>query len=174
VHFVENTRTWEVGPPDVGDVASVRAKYGLEVTRPAAFAVERRRGWEETADSPQRQSGDMWDERRAHDLRMQKARPGSGGATCLVVSGYYAAFRSAPPGEPRAVRYEITEQHRAVPLGDVQWADWAADGRLLVATTGGRLQIRDYSPAGLVVRSEADLAHLRPNPQPPPADAYRW
>jgi len=56
-------------------------------------------------------------------------------------------------------------------LEDVQWADWDARGRLLVATLDGRLQIRDVD--GSVVW-EADEADLTPDPAPPPAEARVW
>ena len=50
---------------------------------------------------------------------------------------------------------------------DAQWADWTVDGRLLVATTAGELQVRDGAEV-------VDLAGLEPDPRPPPAEAARW
>ena len=49
-------------------------------------------------------------------------------------------------------------------------SDWSADGRLLVATVDGRLQVRD----GSTVSGEVDLAALTPDPRPPPTLATRW
>jgi hypothetical protein len=141
------------------------------MTRPATFAVERRRGWTETADTPPRDPADMWDERRAGDVRMEKMRPGSAGRTRLTVQGWYAAFRSSEPG---GVRYEIVDGGVVSPIADAQWADWAADGRLLVATIDGRLQIRDGEAGRLAVGWEVDLAALAPGPAPPPDEARRW
>ena len=69
---------------------------------------------------------------------------------------------------------EIAENDKVTSLEHVQWADWHADGRLLVATVDGKLQIRDYSGTVASVRSEIDLRPLTPNPLPPPDEAYRW
>lgn len=171
VHFVEDRAVWELGPPDAGGVAACRARLGLAMTRPATFAVERRRGWTETADTPPRDPADMWDERRAGDVRMEKMRPGSAGRTRLTVQGWYAAFRSSEPG---GIRYEIVDGGVVSPIADAQWADWAADGRLLVATIDGRLQIRDGEAGRLAVGWEVDLAALAPGPAPPPDEARRW
>lgn len=56
----------------------------------------------------------------------------------------------------------------------VQWADWDADGRLLVATVDGRLQAHAGSEGEVAVRAEVDLAALAPAPAPPPEEAQRW
>jgi hypothetical protein len=58
------------------------------------------------------------------------------------------------------------------PLRDVQWADWASDGRLLVATRAGVLEVRE-EPSGPPAWQQ-DLAPLRPDPVPPPVDADTW
>lgn len=151
--------TDEVGAPDVGDVAPLG--FGLAVTRVASFAVERRRGWHESDDSPPRGENDVWDEQRAEHVRMEKRQPG--GKALLSVAGRYAAFRSGHPG-----RIEYTLD--GIPLPEVQWADWSRDGRLLVATTSGRLEIRD--PGGIAWAT--DLSPLTPDPQPAPPAASRW
>ncbi len=83
LHFVEHRRTWEVGPPAEGDIEPLRERYGfgLELTRPPVFAVERRRGWTETADSPPYDAEqDLWDIRRTPRLTMEKPRPGADGS----------------------------------------------------------------------------------------------
>jgi hypothetical protein len=73
------------------------------------------------------------------------------------------------------VTYALEEDGDLLPLDDVQWADWSADGRLLVATVDGRLEVREGDARGVAVVSEvADLAALRPDPQAPPADAFHW
>jgi hypothetical protein len=60
-------------------------------------------------------------------------------------------------------------------LVDVQWADWSHDGRLLVATDDGRLQICTLERgAARVPTFEADLAAMSPDPAPPPAWAHDW
>jgi hypothetical protein len=88
------------------------------------------------------------------------------------VRGYYAAFRTTWPGAPKDVEYAIVEGRRTRPLVDAQWADWAPDGRLLLATREGRLQIRDGN--GETVTFDVDLAALAPTPSPPPAEASVW
>jgi hypothetical protein len=170
-HFVEDPEVWQVGEPSEGDVAGFRGRLGLAVTRPATFAVERRRGWTETADTPVRSHDDVWDERRAERVRVEKAQPGSGGGMRLVVQGWYAAFRS---GGPQEVLYGLVDGGREQSLDDIQWADWTTDGQLLVATTDGRLQIREWARGEMVVHSEVDLAGMTPAPAPPPAEARLW
>lgn len=171
LHFVEDREVREVGVPDEGEVVSCRKRFGIAITRPASFAVERRRGWSETPDSPQRNPNDVWDERRAGRLKMEKVRPLSSGKTRLIVRGYFAAFRSGRAAEPV---YEIVEDGETRRLEDVQWADWDPEGRLLVATTEWNLQMRDFSGHKMFVRSEVDLSILSPDPLPPPDEAYRW
>lgn len=78
------------------------------------------------------------------------------------------------PGEPKAVHYALLDTGVARPLEDVQWADWDAEGRLLVATNDGRIQVREHGSSGLPVRWEADLGRLTPDPAPPPETAQRW
>jgi hypothetical protein len=174
LHFVEDRRVWDVSPPDEGDVAPCRQTLGLAVTRAATFAVERRRGWSEAPGTPPREADDAWDEQRADRVRMEKPRPGSAGAVRLAVQGRFAAFRSSMPGETKAVRYDVLDGGGVRPLEDVQWADWDAAGRLLVATLDGRLQVRDIDAAGAAVRWELDLSGLTPDPTPPPDVARRW
>ena len=70
--------------------------------------------------------------------------------------------------------YALAEGGTTVPLSDVQWADWDTNGRLLVATTDGRLQIRVLDRVGFTLRHETDLAPLEPSPTAPPHDARVW
>jgi hypothetical protein len=144
----------------------------MAVTQPQSFPVERRRGWVETPDSHPRLATDVWDERRAEHVRVGRPRPGDASSPpWLVAAGGFAAHRSSPHWFG-PVRYEL----RAGPAGTViamldgvQWADWSRDGRLLMATADGRLQVRDE--ASLDVLWEHDLAHLTPDPQSPPESA---
>lgn len=171
IHFVQDTEVWEVEDPDGGDAAPCRKRFGLAVTRPAAFAVERRRGWSESPESPPRDPSDIWDERRAGELTMEKVRPRSNDQTRLTVHGDFAAFRS---GQGSDTVYHIAQNGTAHWLEDVQWADWDAEGRLLVATIDGKLQIRELSDHHTLVRSEVDLGPVRPEPLPPPVEAHSW
>jgi hypothetical protein len=166
--FSADRQVWGVDQPDAGDAEPLRGRWGLVVNSAAAFAVERRRGWRETQDTPPRAAYDAWDEQRGDRLRMEKFRPD--GNARLVVGGRYAAFRS---GGVRAAGYWLDTGDGPAPLAGVQWAEWAGDGMLLVATTSGELQIRDAFRPGTVEWS-IDLAPLVPNPAPPPEDARRW
>ncbi|HEU4367295.1 MAG TPA: hypothetical protein VFV05_03590 [Methylomirabilota bacterium] len=171
LHFVDDPGVWQVGAPDAGDATPCRKAVGVAFTPPVVFAVERRRGWTETADSPPRDAGDMWDEERAPRVSMEKPRPGAGGSSRLIVQGHFAAFRE---GEPGPIAYAVVEDGRVAPLDDVQWADWDGAGRLLAATVDGKLQIRDGPMTPGAVLSEVDLAALHPQPAPPPEEARRW
>lgn len=176
LHVVDDRRTWEVGPPAEGDVEPLRTRYrfGLELTRPAAFAVERRRGWTETAGSPPYDRElDPWDERRAPRLTMEKARPGGRAAARLTVRGRYAAVRSGRPSWAETV-YAIEDDHGRHELDGIQWADWDSTGRLLVATTGGRLEVRTdpWDETGSL--SSLDVGDEQPDPTEPPPIARRW
>jgi hypothetical protein len=182
-HFVADARRRELGPPDAGHTSGLRGKYGLAMTEPASYAVERRRGWRETPDTPVRETADMWDEMRAHEVRMIRPQPEPGGEHApwkdgprpwLVVQGRYAAHRTMSP-EVGPPRYELLDgpagsvlEH----LDEVQWADWAGRGDLLTATSDGRLQIRDR--ATLQVTWEHDLSPMRPHAGAPPAHARHW
>jgi hypothetical protein len=117
----------EVDDPDYGSLPD-DLRAGIAVSRAASYAVERRRGWTEAPGSPPRAEGDIWDERRVHELGMEKRE--------LSLRGAYAAFRT--PMFSREIAYCVG----SVELPDVQWADWARDGRLLVATRSGRLETR--------------------------------
>lgn len=174
LHFVDHRGTWPAAEPDAGDARPCRRKFGLAVTAPATFAVERRRGWTETADTPPRAARDMWDERRAPRVKMEKPRPRSRQAVRLVVGGHFAAFREGPPGASPAIAYTLVEGDRPHALPGVQWADWDASGRLLVATGDARLQVRDYAGGELTVVDEIDLQAFQPEPAPPPAEAHGW
>jgi hypothetical protein len=105
---------------------------------------------------------------------MEKSRPGSP-MVVLRVQGAFAAFREGPfRNEPRSADYTLDVEGESAALRDVQWADWAADGRLLVATTDGRLQTRTVAGRDATVLTEHDVANLCPDPVPAPPEARRW
>lgn len=164
LHFVTDRGSWPLGDPDEGDAGPLRQRYGLAFTRAASFAVERRNGWSETADTPPQADHDLWDEQRAERIVMARPNPRDG--ALLTVRGGQAAFRSGAAGRWQPPLYAVDE----VVLHDVQWADSAADGRLLVATVEGRLQVLE----GGTVSEEVDLAALAPAPKPPPEHATHW
>ena len=105
-------------------------------------------------------------------MLMERARPGPTGAL-LRVNGRHAAFRTSGPawGQPR---YRLRLEGAEIELEGVQWADWARDGRLLVATVEGSLQVRRPPFGPEQVEWTKDLAPLRPAPEPPPPAARHW
>jgi hypothetical protein len=169
LHFVDDTDSWPSAPPDVGDAAPLRRRYGLAVTRAATFSVERRRGWTETPDTPPRADDDAWDQQRA--VSVEKRSPADPSRR-LVAEGWYAAWRSMEPERYGESTYSLDDGSGARVLDDVQWADWSADGRLLVATKDGRIQWRGDD--GTEVRWQTDLAALTPDPAPAPPEAHHW
>lgn len=162
--FTDDRSVWEVGDPDEGEPAPLRERYGLAWVRPVTYAAERRAGWAEGPASPAYDPDDPWEIRRAADIVMQRRRPR--GREQLSVRGALAAYRSGDVRRYGAPEYALDDE----PLAGVQWADWSPDGRLLVATDDGRLQVRQ----GGEVAWETDLSGLSPDPQPPPAEADRW
>jgi len=182
-HFVADADRCDLGPPDAGNTNGLRDRYGLAKTKPAGYPVERRRGWQETPDTPARAANDVWDQSRRDNVAMARPQPEpargrapwrGGTRPWLVVRGGYAAHRQLPQsyGPPR---YELLDGPAGsvlAHLDEVQWADWAGGGELLTATTDGRLQIRDR--ATLQVTWEHDLAPIVPYSGEPPAEARHW
>ena len=166
------TAAYPAGPPDSGALELLLQRYALDHRRPASFAVERSRGWTETADSPPQGADDPWDEKRIKLLTMEKARPGRL-SLALRVRGWHAAHRGGQPGAGPARYSLVGASGRESPLAGVQWADWASDGRLLVATTAGELQVR-VGPDAAGITWRHDLAPLTPDPVPPPPAAHEW
>ena len=72
------------------------------------------------------------------------------------------------------VAYALESGYELESLADVQWADWDADGRLLVATSCGRLQVREMTPHGPAIVFDENLSLLKPDPAPPPEWARTW
>lgn len=169
LHFTDEPGTCPFGPPDVGDASPLLRRYGLAATRAIQFAVERRNGWVEAPDSEPRSANDSWDERR--EARMEKERPGGG--VRLRVEGSYAAFRDSPDQRDPAL-YWLARGDAYEELAGVQWADWDSAGRLLIATTEGRIQVRQLERDTFRTVFDEDLAALRPDPQPPPEWAHEW
>ena len=91
------------------------------------------------------------------------------GEITLHVEGRYAAFRAGEPHDGPPV-YWLHRDDEIEVLDDVQWADWDSRGRLLVATTSGRLLAG--KPGRLA--EVADLSGLHPRSFSPPDWASRW
>lgn len=174
MHFVEEPRRNDMGEPDVGDIRPLTRTLGLVVTRPVQFAVERRRGWAEVEGTPPWSERDFFDENR--HVAMERSSPADPSVR-LRVSGTYAAFRGLPSWRTPAV-YELESDHDIAPLEGAQWADWAPDGRLVVASDTGLLSVhggvdpRRLDPGDPLF--EVDLAPLGPAPEAPPDEARRW
>jgi hypothetical protein len=171
-HFVEGPSTQRpflLGEPVTGDAAPLRRRYGIAATPNIQYAAERLRGWSEHEDSPPRETGGPWDEQRCAIL--QKARPGGPGRLVLTDQGMDVR---AARVEGRAPTFTLERAGRLEALDDAAWADWDSQGRLLVATLDGRLEIRDPDhPRHAPVSSHA-LAALRPAPGPAPEWARHW
>ena len=147
--------------------------YGLRSIPVAQFATERRRGWTEAPDSPPRAPADMWDQHR--NVRLEKRQPN--GACRLRVESLGRAggeFGAGQAVDGLRVRYWLECEERLRPLDEVQWADWDREGRLLVATRSGQLQIWEVARGDMEVLSEHDVCGLEPSPIPAPDWAHRW
>jgi hypothetical protein len=147
--------------------------YGLRSIPAIQFANERRRGWEESPDSPQRDPRDVWDERR--NARMRKREPGGSRFLCVASLGWAGGeFGVDQAVDGLRVRYWLETDGTVEPLDDLQWADWDREGHLLAATREGRLQVRRMARDGQQILFEEDLSMLEPRPAPAPAWAERW
>ena len=180
LHAFATCGTWTRGYYFVGngagnelEGAGLPIPYGLRSIPAIQFANERRRGWEEAPDSPARGPKDSWDQRR--NARMRKRQPGGDrvlGVESLGWAGGEFGVDQAVDG--LRVCYSLESGGDLQVLDDLQWADWDAEGRLLVATRSGKLQVRNLDTAGPEVLFEEDLSILEPNPVPPPDWAQRW
>jgi hypothetical protein len=180
LHALRTCGTWTRGyffsdekDPDEPEWATLPITYGLRPIPAVQFANERRRGWAEASDSPPRVAGDAWDQHRS--ARLQKPQPGGArllGVESLGWAGGEFGVEQAVDG--LRVSYWLEANDDIQPLADVQWADWDAEGRLLVATRSGKLQIWDLEAHGAEPLFEEDLSLLEPDPQPAPAWARRW
>jgi hypothetical protein len=137
------------------------------------FANERRRGWEEARDSPQRDPRDAWDERR--NARLQKRQPGGDRLLCVESLGWAGGeFGVDQAVDGLRVCYWLEADGALQLLNHLQWADWDREGRLLVATRSGKLQIWHLDGDGPEVLVEEDLSLSEPTSTPAPAWAQRW
>lgn len=164
-HFTEDRDGKEPG-------AELPIPLHLRSIRPAQFATERRRGWEEAPDSPARDAADTWDERR--NARMRKRQPGSSRLLCVESIGWAGGEWTQQAIDGLRVVYSLQDDADVKLLPQLQWADWDRDGRLLAATRSGRLQIWELARDGTKVVFDEDLSALEPDCRPAPSWAQRW
>jgi hypothetical protein len=161
---------------DDADPAELPIPSRLRSIPVVQFANERRRGWVEAPDSPPRDPADAWDQRR--NARMQKRQPGGEHVLQVQSLGHAGGeFGVDQAVDGLRVRYGLESRGELEPLDDLQWADWDREGRLLVATRCGKLQIRELAArtaAGWTNVCEEDLAPLEPDPAPAPPWAAHW
>lgn len=147
--------------------------YRLRSIPIAQFANERRRGWEEPRDCPERHIKDTWDQRR--NARIWKRQPGGDRMLCVESLGWAGGeFGVGQAVDGLRVSYSLETDSGIQILDHLQWADWHDDGRLLVATRSGRLQIWRLDDSAYKILFEEDLSLLEPDPSPAPEWAMQW
>jgi hypothetical protein len=148
-------------------------RYGLRSIPVVQFANERRRGWQETRNSPPRDPKDFWDQHR--NACMQRRQPGGKRMLYVESVGWAGGeFGIDQAVDGLRVRYSLESAGNLEPLDELQWADWDREGRLMVATRSGKLQAWNLDSDGPKILFEQDLSLLEPNPAPAPAWAQRW
>ena len=178
LHAFGTCGTWTRGFRFTGDKREAEHQdlpipFGLTSIPVMQFASERCHGWEEAQDSPPREAGGPWDDRR--NARIEKRQPGGRRLLRAESVGHAGGeFGGAQAVDGLRVRYWIETGGDIHALDDLQWADWDGAGRLLAATRSGRLQIRDLSGERPAVLFDRDLGLDAPAPSPPPQWATRW
>jgi hypothetical protein len=180
LHAVGTCGTWTRGyhftPCNQGTSPSDRPlpiPYSLVPIAITQFANELRRGWVEAPDSPPRSQGGPWDENR--NARLHKLQPGGPWRLRVESVGWAGGeFGVEQSIDGLRVTYALESEGDIQLLDDVQWADWDAQGRLLVATRSGQLQIRDLPQSPQQVTWEIDLAGEQPAPTVAPVWAQHW
>lgn len=147
--------------------------YGLRSIPVVQFANERRRGWEEAPDSPRRDPGDAWDERR--NARIQKRQPRGERLLSAESRGWAGGeFGVDQAVDGLRVSYWLEAGGEIELLNHLQWADWDQQGHLLAATRSGKVQVWNLEGDGSQLLFEQDLSISEPSPAPAPAWAQRW
>lgn len=179
LHAFRTCGTWSRGyhftaPGDSEALESpLPIPYGLRSIPVVQFANERRRGWIEAPDSPNRHPTDAWDEQR--NVRLQKRQPGGEAVLLLESLGWAGGeFGRGQAVDGLRVSYALERDGDIHFLSDLQWADWDEKGRLLVATRDGRIAVRRLGGQTTETLFEADLSSLAPSPAPAPDWAQRW
>jgi hypothetical protein len=180
LHAFRTCGTWtrgyfftDDGSGEASEVAKLPIPYGLHSIPALQFALERRRGWVEAPDSPPRDPRDTWDERR--NARMHKRQPGGPRLLRVESLGWAGGeFGVEQAVDGLRVLYAMESDGEIELMHDLQWADWDAQGRLLVATRNGRLEVRTLGGDRVDIQPVADLSLLEPDPAPPPPWAGHW
>jgi len=147
--------------------------YGLRSIPVVQFANERRHGWIEAPDSPARDAKDAWDQHR--NARMRKPQPNGIRVLCVESLGWAGGeFGVEQAVDGVRVRYSMEAEGDIEILDDLQWADWDREGRLLVATRSGELQVRLLTGSGSHIIFKEDLSCLAPSPMSAPSWAQCW
>lgn len=141
----------------------------------ARFSLEREHGWHPAA-RPElwlAETGSRGVQDPSAVQVLEKEDPRGSGTLALVSPG--CEF-SRPGTEGVVVEYLFSPAGGGGPmrLPDVAWADWSHDGRLLLATRTGSLEIyeaRTSTPRRIWCQ---DLDALTPSPSPAPDWASRW
>ena len=155
------------------EAAALPMRYGLRATPLIQFAIERARGWSETAESDPRDPKDIWDQHR--NARMHKIQPGGKRVLRLESIGWAGGeFNTGQSIDGMHVSYALESGDTVERLNHLQWADWDHTGNLLTATRKGKLQAWALSQHTPKLRFEADLTVLKPTPTPAPAWASQW
>lgn len=108
------------------------------------------------------------------DLVMRREPPGGGGGVTLGLLHRGVDFAH---GGMEGVQVEYFLQHQpgdVTPLAAAAWADWDHQGRLLMATREGTLEVLQRDGARFQRIWSEDLRGLTPQPEPAPAWAGRW
>ncbi len=107
-------------------------------------------------------------------LAMRRKQPGRTGGAVLGLIHKGVNFRK-PGMEGVQLEYFLQESPNDVtPLVDAVWADWDHDGRLLMATRSGTLEILECQGTTLKQVWSVDLRDRTPDPQPAPDWASHW
>lgn len=157
------THTW-------GEPQAIEADGKRLIVRSNAavsYVNERRRGWTEAPDCPPRDPDDTWDEKRGIILH----KPWKGHGQLRLTGGLWTTGGLIIHGTPLYALDLPTGERIEMP--GVAWADWDHSGRILAATTDGRLLALD--PMHRLAEVEThDLTDFAPDPSPAPDWARDW